>query len=138
MFLVSSCAGSGGLVVPIEIEDAQDVGGIAVQLSYDPAVLRATEVKTTSFTRGTDAAYNVDSPGVVVALVQKSAGLSGDGALVSIRFDVLNSGASTDLTLEVLQAKEANTGADLTAQAFSGSYSGPTGVFVAPRVQMVP
>jgi len=96
--------------VPIEIAGASNVGSMHIELAYDPAVLEPVDVKTGALATGAFLESNLDTPGRVVLGLVAAQGISGNGQVAVVLFDVPGrQGDSSSLTLENVQANDAST-----------------------------
>jgi len=95
--------GQRGVVVPIYINEAIGVAGGDIRLSYDPSVLRVSDVQLAESTLGF-ALVKTINPGEVRISLARATGIDvSDGSFIYVIFDVLSSaaiGAKIPLRLE--------------------------------------
>lgn len=116
-------AQAGGAVdVPIQLAGAQGLGAVHVELVYDPNVLTAESVSKGALA-GSNALVesNLKQAGRAVIGVVTLDGISGDGTLATVRFQVKGSaGASSVLNFENNQAWERATHAEVLVNSQPG------------------
>lgn len=89
------------LTVPILVNDASEIAGAEMVVTYDPEVLTALEVKTTDLTRDFSIADSVSQGKVAITLASGEGISEGSGSLVDIVFRVVGfTGDSTSLVLK--------------------------------------
>jgi len=97
---VSASSGSS-IQVPVNIDDATDVGGYNFTVTFDQGVLQATGASSGSLTSGWMLTPNISTPGqiTVAGLDISLEGLAGgSGSLVLLNFNVMgNAGSTTNL-----------------------------------------
>jgi hypothetical protein len=74
--------------VPIDMSGAEDIGRLNLSLGYDPAVLRLNDVDPGTFTGGSTVEFNPETSSVDIGIADE-AGISGDGSLATLNFDVI-------------------------------------------------
>jgi hypothetical protein len=89
------------LVVDVLARDLRRIGSFDVTVSFDPARLDAPRREDGSITAGTMAADNVPQPGRYRLAVIAPVGISGDGALATLRFPRRGGLGAIDLDLDV-------------------------------------
>jgi len=93
--------GSAGQTVqlPIRIVNADNIGNMDISLVYDPSVLSATSLTTGAITSNSLFVHNIDQGRVNISLVDDN-GISGNGSIATITFDVIgDKGEVTSLIL---------------------------------------
>jgi len=119
--------------VPIDVEDAANVGSLHIELSYDWAVLRAVAVEGGPLAGDAMVEYDVDAPGEVVVGMISSEGLSGDGSLLVVIFELREEGdSSVLLDLSNVLAYDLGTLERIPATVVAGSFLAADGSFSAP------
>ena len=89
------------LTVPILVNDASEIAGAEIVVTYDPEVLTALEVKTTDLTQDFSIADSVSQGKVAITLASGEGISEGSGNLVDIVFKITgSSGDSTSLVLK--------------------------------------
>jgi hypothetical protein len=92
---------AGGMVeVPINLEGATDVGSMDISMMYDPVVLQAVGVEAGELGAAAFIESNTGNEGEVIIALADPSGITGDGAVVIISFEVIGAvGSSSSLTL---------------------------------------
>lgn len=92
---------SGTIIeVPINLEGATDVGSMDISLMYDPTVLQAVGVEAGKLGTAAFIESNTGNEGEVIIALADTSGITGDGAVVIVAFEVVgNVGLSSPLTL---------------------------------------
>lgn len=122
---VSDINGNQGDVVevPINVTEASNIGSLDIVLSYDPDVLIAQDVSRGELTSNSLLQSNTDNPGIIAIGIADSDGINGEGSIAIISFDVLGqSGDSSPLTIESVDANDANTFVDIPITPANGSF----------------
>jgi len=116
-------AQAGGTVdVPIQLAGAQGLGAVHVELVYDPSVLTAESV-TKGALAGNNALVesNLKQAGRAIIGVVTLDGISGDGTLATVRFQVKgDAGAKSALNFENNQAWERESHAEVLVTSQPG------------------
>jgi hypothetical protein len=112
----------GDISVPVNIENANHVGVVVFELTYDSRVLEAGSVDKGTLARGADARYVTTKPGTLLVVVEKAPNIDGDGTLVVAYFKVLDEAGSSTFTIDILEARDSNTGEVLVPQVSDGSF----------------
>lgn len=109
--------------VAINLQNASNVGSLQVELSYDARVLKATEVEAEELGEDAMIEFNIDTPGSIIIGIVDSSGISGNGPVASVSFDVLDNEAESPLNISNTQAHDVNTLVDLPVNAEEGSFA---------------
>jgi len=98
----NATGGSGATVeIPINLEDATDVGSLDIRISYDSAVLQAIGVDTGELGKNAYIESNTASDGEVVIALADASGINGNGPVAVVTFEVVgDTGSSSSLKLE--------------------------------------
>ena len=125
--LVTGC-GTGGNApsVPIEIENADHLGGIYLSFQYDSSVLEVTGVKqgAKALAAGRTIRWSSANAGVMEVYMETGTkGISGDGTLLVMKYKVLNSAGVSKLVVQVIEARSMETGELLDTHVSEGSFS---------------
>lgn len=125
--------------IPINAEDANNIGALHLELIYDPAVLEPTEVEKGMLARNAMLESSTDTPGRVVIGMIDAAGINGNGSLAVISFRVVGKdGMTSPLILEKLTAHDATTLVDVPTKATSGSFTVKDRSFTTPIILFSP
>ncbi len=128
-----SDSASGEVSVPIQARNADDLGAVHIELGYDADVLTPVDVKAGALSGDAMMEYDTDTPGWVVISVVDSAGMSGDGSLAVVEFEVTGDGdGSSPLTLDNIEAWDATNVFDVPAQSTPGSFTSSGNSVEAP------
>ena len=121
------------LEVPIEVRGAFNVGGLQLELLYDPAVLDLRSVKAGPLGRNALLESNQATAGVVrIALIDAN-GINGDGEIITVVFVPTQQAGSSSLTLDSVEASDIHL-RDLVVQASSSQYTGPADPLTPPAL----
>ncbi len=111
----------GSIQIPVNFSGASNVGSLHMELVYDSSILKATDVKASSLVKNGVVKANTDTPGRAVIGIIDATGISGDGPVVKVSFEVVGSGM-TYLNLENVEATDAETLHDIITQVYTGQY----------------
>ena len=117
--------------VPVEVVEASRIGSMDVALAYDPSVLRAVWVGKGELTASALLYGNVGSPGRVLIAMADPGGITGNGSIATIEFEVL--GEANAKSVLALTGLEAN-GVDALAVPLANG----TGIFTVAETPPVP
>lgn len=121
--------------IPVDIEGAANVGSLHLEIVYDQELLHAIEVENGTAVGDAMLEYNVDSPGRVIVGIITSHGISGDGSVAIVVFQVEGEAEmTTPLSLENIAAHDAATMLEISASAAAGSFKAEDRSFVAPKL----
>jgi hypothetical protein len=118
-----SCEGDKEVKVPINLENASNIGSLQMEISYDVSVLQATEVEAEELGKDAMIESNLDNPGIVIIGIVDSSGINGSGSIVSISFNVLEKDAASYLTIKNAAAHDVDTLVDLPTNLTQGSFA---------------
>ena len=79
-------ASGGTATVPIAIAGASSIGAMDLTVTYDPAVLAFVEAKTGALSTNGMVQANGTTPGTVRIAFVDSAGINGDGVILTLAF----------------------------------------------------
>ena len=139
LFIVAGCgAPSAEIRVPVIIEHADDVGSLHLELVFDPDVLKATGVETEKLADNALIEYNLRIPGRVIIGVVDASGISGDGTLVEVAFDVIDNRETSRLLLEDVEIHNAAALMDISYIITPGSFSVKNNQVDNPIISLIP
>lgn len=118
-----SCEGDKEVEVPINLENASNVGSLQIEISYDASVLQATQVEAEELGKNAMIESNLDNSGIVIIGIVDSSGIKGSGSVVNISFNVLETDASSSVTIKNAAAHDVNTLVDLPTSLTQGSFA---------------
>jgi hypothetical protein len=96
--------------VAIEVAGASNVGSMHIELTYDPAVLQPSDVKTGSLADGALLERNLSTPGRIVIGLITTRGISGNGEVAVVSFNASGeTGTASDLRLENVTASDTSS-----------------------------
>ena len=106
----SSSAGFGSTaVIPIKVSGASNLGAMDLMITYDSSVLKFSNAEVGSLSTNGMIESNGDSPGVIKIGFVDSRGVTGDGTLISLTFNVVGkNGATSTITPQVTGAWNTN------------------------------
>jgi len=123
----------GGMNVPVNATGASNVGSLEFELVYDSTVLQAVGVEKGTLAGNAMMDFATARPGRVWVGIVDSNGISGNGSLVVVSFREVGQGAATgQLTLENIEAYDAQTLIDIITQATPGNLSTPPTIVFNP------
>lgn len=125
----------GVLRVPIEVKQAENIGSLMIQLSYDPDVMSALEVKSSQLTTNSMIEYNTEIPGLVLVGIVDAEGINGDGAIAEISFDIIQNTETTLILIDQLEAYDVETLIDVQFITNHGIYSFEDDTLVIPTLE---
>ena len=128
----------GQVDVPVNVTGASKVGSLSFELSYDPSVIDATDVTAGELASNAMMEYNTNSAGRILVGIVDSAGIDGDGAVVTITFGVIGDGGSSPLTLANVAAHDADTLVDIVTVTSAGSFVGAGQSATPPTITFNP
>jgi len=129
--------------VPIEINDASNIAGVGITVTYNAAILTAQNAKTTTLTSGFSLADSISPGRIAFSLARATPIVSGSGNLVDITFKVNSSarvGDTTSLVLKKVSLFDANTNPiNVTTQngLFTVGDVGSPKIIVSPKSSIV-
>lgn len=104
---VDSATGSPGskVFIPITVNGASNLGAMDVVVTYDPTVLKFSGADLGELSTNGMIDSNSPSPGTVKIGVVDTKGVSGNGALIKMNFDVIgHSGSNSPVSVQVTGA----------------------------------
>jgi len=121
--------------IPVNIENAANVGSLRFELFYDPAVLQAVGVENGAATGDAMLEYSLDAPGRVIVGIVHGKGINGLGQAAVVAFQMkAKADAPSPLRLENATANDATTMAKLGISASAGSFTADDQSFIAPKI----
>jgi len=122
--------------VPINAIGASNVGSLEFVVVYDPEVLIPTKVEKGLLATNALIESNTLVPSQVWVGMVDANGMSGDGSLIAITFEVLGGGSLRSLlTIENTTAYDADTLLDILSQAAAGAVLAQDRSFTAPVIR---
>lgn len=100
---VSDASGGNGATVevPINLEEASNVGSMDIRMSYDAGVLHSLGVNNGELSKNAYIESNTAGDGEVVIALADASGISGSGPIALVSFEVVgDTGSSSSLILE--------------------------------------
>jgi hypothetical protein len=129
---------AGAVKVPINFQDASNVGSISIDLTYDAAVLQVLEVKAGELAQNAMLEYNIKNPGRVIIGIVDSSGINGNGAVAKIGFNVVAPSGTTPLTLQAVDTHDATSLIDIINTTSNGSFTGQNQTLTPPVISFRP
>jgi len=125
--------------IPIEVQDAANVGSLHLELVYDRDVLDAIAVEAGTAVGDALFEYSIDEPGQLVVGLVSSQGIQQDGSVAIVTFKVTGkSKTNTYLSLENVLAHNATTLNEISTSASAGSIATKDGSFIPPTLLFEP
>ncbi|MFQ6054435.1 MAG: cohesin domain-containing protein [Methanosarcinales archaeon] len=131
---VSDASADSGtsIEIPIEITGASNVGSMDLELTYDPKVLNATQVKAGTLTSGTMFQSNLNILGKVSIAIITTSPFNGNGSVAVVTFKVIgSSGETSPLTLNKADVSNFTTFEELKTSTKNGTFT-VSGPIIAP------
>ena len=89
------------VIVPINAAGATDLGAIDLKVSYDPKVLKFSGAETGKLSTNGMVESSSNADGTATLSFADTAGISSDGEVLKVSFDVIGApGSSSDVSLE--------------------------------------
>jgi len=124
-----SGATTGQVTVPINANNAGNLGSLEFEVVYNPAVLQPESVTKGELADNAMLDFSLARSGRVWVALVDSNGLSGSGSLAIINFRRVGSGqTSAVLTLENVRAHNATTLVDIITSTTAGSLTTPPAI----------
>jgi hypothetical protein len=104
---VDNAAVSAGskAVIPVKVSGALNLGAMDLVITYDPSVLKFSSADLGELSTNGMIDQNSGTPGTVKIAIVDTKGVSGDGALVKMTFDVVGkNGAMSPVNVQVAGA----------------------------------
>ncbi len=128
-------ADGGQVKVPINLESANNIGSISIELVYDSDVLEATEVVAGELAANAMIESNIQTPGRVIIGIMDSSGMNGDGAVAAISYDVVDEEENSTLALAEVLTHDATTLVDIINETSDGSFAAEGNAVTEPVVR---
>jgi hypothetical protein len=123
----AGCGGGdegGQLTVPILAEGCEDVGAVHIELIYDADVLQATEVTKGDLAENAMIESSITTPGWVIVSLVDNQGMSGEGSLAEIAFEVIGTGGmESPLALGNLEAWDSTDVFGIAVDSTMGTFA---------------
>jgi len=110
----------GANVVPVQINNADGVGALHIEMVYDSSIVEVANVTLGNLGENGQLDYEVNSPGRLIIGFIDAMGMNGSGDVVEIEFTE-RAGGKSSLALENVVATDAETLYDLVVQTSAGS-----------------
>lgn len=127
--------GGGENMVPIQVQNANGLGALHIEVVYDSSIVEVTEVSLAGIAENGQVDYEVSNRGRVVIGLIDAMGMNGSGDVVEISFNEKAEGNSS-LTLENVSATDANTLYDLVTETTDGSLNTKNDTMKAPVISL--
>jgi hypothetical protein len=121
--------------VPVEIQNAGNIGSIEFELIYDENILTATNVVKGKGMSNILMEYNTDSPGSVLIGAASLNGFSGDNTLVTVTFKIRQSTeAPVTLALANVTAYSLDSMEEMPSDVTNGDLNPKSHTSMAPSI----
>jgi hypothetical protein len=135
MMAGSGCLKKGtGNVIPVNLQNTKNVGSIYLQFSYNPGVIKVTDVNLGELSKNAMLDYSLGLPGTVVIGIVDSKGISGSGTLVLLGFEVIDKEDSSVLSLDSVELHDATSLVDIHSRTANGSLNAGNSEIIPPVV----
>jgi hypothetical protein len=125
---------SGDVNIPVNLKGADGIGSLHLELVFDPAVIKAVGLKTGDLAEYALVEHNLQVPGRVIIGLADHSGISGDGVLVEISFEVMSKNGKSQLILENVEAYDTEYFMNVIAEISNGNFSVEDKEFIAPVI----
>jgi len=125
---------AGTAEVPVNLKGASNVGGLSIDLVYDPAILEVTSVKAGTLALNAMIDFNTKTPGHVIIGIVSSNSINGSGAVANITYKSKAKTGTSALTLEKVEAYSADKLQDMRTQVSAGRFNAKDSSFNAPSI----
>ena len=121
--------GAGGkAVIPVKVTGASNLGGVDLTVTYDPAVLKFTKAAQGALSTNGMIESNETHQGTVLMGLVDSQGITGDGNLVDLSFDVIGAQGSSSQINVIVRGAYGLDLKDVANQGIGGTITvGPPG-----------
>lgn len=124
--------GGGENTVPIQVNNADGVGALHIELVYDSSIIEVADVTLGRLGENGQVDFEVEPGRVVIGFID-AMGMSGSGDVVGVEFTE-NSDGESSLALENVVATDAETLYDLVVQTSAGSLDTDDDTSTAPVI----
>ena len=95
------------VLVPVRLEQAEQVGSLGFNINYDPAVARAVRVYRCARMSPASFSFNAATPGLIRIGAAAHGAVSGDGSAAVIEFRIVGErGSHSDITLTNMEVSD--------------------------------
>ncbi|MDD5647826.1 MAG: cohesin domain-containing protein [Dehalococcoidia bacterium] len=120
---------TGNMNVPVNANNADNLGSLEFELVYDPTIVQPESVTKGDLADNAMLDFSLARSGRVWVALVDSNGLSGSGSLAEITFRRVGSGQTAAvLTLENVRAYNATTLVDIMTSTTAGSLTTPPAI----------
>ena len=110
--------------IPITIENADNIGGMNITISYENTVLTAQSVEKGTLTTNALLEYDLDTEGEIKIIWVSTEGITGDGSLAIISFDVIgNTDDTSTINVTNIEAADIDTLTDIIIPVQNGVFT---------------
>lgn len=99
----ASASADSTFILPIQINDVSRIAGAEFKLTYDPAILEATNVSKTDLTINFSIADSVDNGSIAITMANDTGLALGSGDILNISFHVLATAQPGDTSALMLE-----------------------------------
>ena len=137
--LVKSGGGSTGAIeIPVNLNGANGVGSLHIELVYDSSILEVTSVKTGKIAQNAVLDFNISAPGRVIIGIVSPNGINGSGAVAGVVIKAKAKSGSSSLKLEQVEAYSAEKLQDMKTQLSDGQFNAANRNLTAPAITFSP
>ena len=121
--MLTACGCSSDQIrIPVKVENCANLGSLQASIRYDASILQIKEVKPVDIGEDAMVEINVDTPGIIIFGMIDSSGMSGNGDIAELHFDVISDGGTSQVSLDNVRANDATTLVDLPSNIIAGEY----------------
>jgi len=140
--VLAGCGGKGkagaAVSVPVNLNGANGLGSLQIELTYDAAILQATAVKAGELAKNAMIEFNVKTPGLVKVGIVDASGIKGDGIIMTVSFNSAGNQGTSPITINRIEAYDAASLVDIPAKASAGSVTVKNGSVTALVINLAP
>lgn len=126
---------SAEITIPVEVKNADNVGSIYFELTYDGSTLVALGVDEVVPGEGVLMEYNIDAPGKILVALISSSGITGDIPIVIVRFKAEGKKQQLyEFDLENAKVYDGDTLGKLSVSTEPGDFTPKDKSFLPPRL----
>jgi hypothetical protein len=108
-------------VIPINLQNAKNVGSISLTVSYDPQVINIIEIKPGEIAGNAILEFNIDQPGKAVIGIIDSNGITGTGSVALLGFNIIDGNGIISINLDSIELYDAANLVDIPLRVSGGS-----------------
>jgi hypothetical protein len=121
------------IMVPVEIKGANKLGSLYGEMVFNPEVLFPVDAGNGTIAKDALIEYSVEVPGCVIFVIVDYKSISGDGAILVVRFQSLDNSAFSKLDLQNVVVHDASLN-QLNVTVLAGSFAAEGNKVTSPTI----